>query len=180
MRCKLLSEIEGFEGCTNYIIYENGSIYSKYKEDFLHPSVDSKGYMYISLKHTNSILNCPKVHKLVMLAFVGRQDGMQINHKDGDKSNNQLSNLEYVTNEENRTHALNNGLKDEVPYYVDQYDLQGNKLNTFRTCEDALLFLGIQNGSPGNIGRVIRGKRKTAYGYIWKSTEGSTTIERIV
>lgn len=179
MKSKLLSEIKGFEDCYNYIIYEDGSIYSKYKQDFLKPLTDSKGYKYISLKHTNSILSCPKVHKLVMLAFIGCQDNMQINHKDGNKSNNHLNNLEYVTNEENRVHALENGLKNEIPYYIDQYDLQGNKLNTFKTCEEALEFLGIKNGSSGNIGRVIRGKRKTAYGYIWKSTEGSTTIEKV-
>ena len=179
MKCKLLSDIEGFEECTNYIIYENGSIYSKRKKDFLQLCTDSKGYKYIDLKHTNSILRCPKVHRLIMLAFVGPQNGMQINHKDGNKSNNQLSNLEYVTQEENRTHALDNGLKDEVPYYVDQYSLQGIKLNTFRTCEEALKFLGIKNGNPGNIGRAIRGKRKTAYGYIWRSVEGSKTIEKV-
>lgn len=179
MKCKLLSEINGFENCSNYIIYENGSIYSKHKQDFLQPLTDSKGYKYIDIRYTNSILKCPKIHQLVMFAFVGYQADMQINHKDGNKSNNHLSNLEYVTNEENRIHALENGLKDEVPYYIDQYDLLGNKLNTFRTCEEALEFLGIKNGSPGNIGRVIRGKRKTAYGYIWRSTEGSTTIERI-
>lgn len=179
MRYKLLSEIEGFENCTNYIIYENGSVYSKRKQDFLQPLTDSKGYKYIDIRYTNSILKCPKIHQLVMFAFVGYQENMQVNHKDGNKANNQLSNLEYVTNEENRIHALENGLKDEIPYYVDQYDLQGNKLNTFRTCEEALEFLGIKNGSPGNIGRVIRGKRQTAYGYIWKSTEGSTTIEKI-
>ena len=39
MRYKLLSEIEGFENCTNYIIYENGSVYSKRKQDFLQPLI---------------------------------------------------------------------------------------------------------------------------------------------
>ena len=165
--------------CNNYVIYEDGSIYSKRKNDFLQPLIDSKGYQYIDIRHTNSVIKLPKVHRLVMLAFVGHQEGMQINHKDGNKFNNQLSNLEYVTQEENRIHALNNGLKDEVPYYIDQCDLQGNKLNTFRTCTEALAFLGIKNGNPGNIGRAIRGNRKTAYGYIWRVSEGSKTIEMV-
>lgn len=50
-------------------------------------------------------------HALVMLAFVGpRPDGAQVNHKDGNKKNNRLSNLEYVTPAENIAHAKRNGL----------------------------------------------------------------------
>lgn len=46
-----------------------------------------------------------RVHRLVMLAFVGPSD-LEVNHKDGDKANNQLSNLEYVNSSENKRHAI--------------------------------------------------------------------------
>ncbi|WP_410315448.1 NUMOD1 domain-containing DNA-binding protein [Klebsiella pneumoniae] len=49
-----------------------------------------------------------------------------------------------------------------------QYDLEGNLLNVFYTAQEALEFLGISNKRSGNIGRCIKGERKTAYGYIWK------------
>lgn len=53
-----------------------------------------------------------KVHTLVALAFIGpKQDGMQVNHKDGDTFNNAASNLEYVTQGENSVHAYLHGLK---------------------------------------------------------------------
>lgn len=51
------------------------------------------------------------VHRLVMLAFVGPPPSRhEVNHIDGDKTNNALSNLEYVTRSENNYHAFDNGL----------------------------------------------------------------------
>lgn len=52
------------------------------------------------------------VHVLVAEAFIGpRQNGMEVNHKDGVKFNNHISNLEYVTSSENKLHAHRTGLK---------------------------------------------------------------------
>lgn len=51
------------------------------------------------------------IHHLVAEAFIGpRPDGLSINHKDGDKTNNQVENLEYVTHKENIQHASRIGL----------------------------------------------------------------------
>lgn len=171
---KELSEIKGFETCSGYYIYSNGHIYSDRKMGFLKPLTDSKGYKYVDLRGRKPAIRNPKIHKLVMLAFSDEVEREQINHIDGDKSNNDLSNLEYVTNEENRVHALNTGLKDEIDYWISQHDLNGNVINVFRTAKEALEYLGAPPNS-GNIGRVIRGKRKTAYGFVWKQYEGSTT-----
>lgn len=56
------------------------------------------------------------IHRLVMETFVGPcPDGHQVNHKDGDKTNNHLDNLEYVTPSENQKHAHENGLLPKPP-----------------------------------------------------------------
>jgi len=77
----------------------------------LKPQSNLTGYKHIQLYkdrsgHTNT------VHRTVMAAFVGpRPNDMQINHKDGNKENNRLDNLEYVTASENKLHAFRTGLQ---------------------------------------------------------------------
>lgn len=178
MRKKQLSEITGYEECSEYIIYEDGTIFSLSANRFLKLCTDSKGYKYLSLKHKNAKRRCPKVHRLVMEAFSEDTEKEHINHKDGNKSNNSLNNLEYLTNRENRIHALENDLKDEISYGIAQCDLEGNVLSVFDTAKEALIYLGKNPTISGNIGRCIRGSRETAYGYKWKQLEGSTTRER--
>lgn len=167
MKFKLLCDIEGFENCIGYKIYEDGEIYSTYKKDFMRGNTDSNGYKYIDLRSCNPIIKNPKIHRLIMLAFNSNKPKEQINHIDGDKNNNHINNLEWSTNRDNRIHAIKNGLKDEINYGIAQYDLDDNLLNIFDTASEALEMLEI-DGSPGNIGRVIRGSRKSAYGYVWK------------
>jgi hypothetical protein len=54
------------------------------------------------------------VHRIVAQEFIGLSDKPQVNHKDGDKSNNAVSNLEWVTREENVKHAIDTGLWSPV------------------------------------------------------------------
>lgn len=64
-----------------------------------------KGYIAVEIAGVTKF-----VHTLVMLTFVGRApDGYQINHKDYDKTNNTLANLEYVTPKQNMQHAVTGG-----------------------------------------------------------------------
>ena len=176
---KILSEVSGFEDCSEYIIYDNGQIFSLNTNDFLKFSTDSKGYLYMDLRHKKSILKCPKVHRLVMMAFSEEVEKEQINHIDFNKKNNSISNLEYVTNKENRQHALAMRNSNEMDYEIEQYDLDGNFIRIFDTARSALNFLGKNHLNSGNIGRCVNGKRKTAYGYIWRQHKSSTTRTRV-
>lgn len=164
---KNLSEIVGFENCNNYIIYDDGKLYSKTTKRFLKPLKDSKGYYYYDLRGKCAKYSCPKVHRLVMLAFTDYQESMQINHKDGDKSNNSIDNLEWCTNEQNRKHALQMQLKSEIDFGIAQYDLQNNLLYIWHTAADAMSWLGLPRRKSGEIGRAIR-KGTTFRGYKWK------------
>lgn len=72
----------------------------------LKPQRNGYGYRHVGLYREGSCKTIT-IHTLVMLAFVGpRPEGMEVNHIDGDKTNNRLSNLEYVTPQENILHAV--------------------------------------------------------------------------
>jgi hypothetical protein len=91
-----------------------GSIYTRTKRGrALKQSNHSVGYLQVNLSPAGTRL----AHALVMLAFVGPPPADQpwINHKDGDKTNNHLSNLEYGTAKWNREHAVHTGLHDGPP-----------------------------------------------------------------
>ena len=72
--------------------------------------VGAQGYCVVQLsRESHEVLRT--VHQLVMAAFVGpRPEGKEINHKDANKMNPRLDNLEYVTSHENHLHASRNGL----------------------------------------------------------------------
>jgi len=76
----------------------------------LNPNVGKAGYFKLSLYKNDKIKDC-NIHSLVALAFIGkRPKNKQVNHKDGNKLNNKLHNLEYVTASQNSIHAFKNGL----------------------------------------------------------------------
>lgn len=79
-----------------------------YGERVLKPYLDDLGYLRVSFKK-----GYRRVHRLVAEAFVPNPTGLpQVNHKDGNKQNNNVENLEWVDNKTNQIHALANGLKD--------------------------------------------------------------------
>lgn len=71
--------------------------------------LNSNGYRQKAITN-NGYKNSYRIHRLVMLAFVGHSK-LEVNHKNGIKSDNRLSNLEYVTRSENQKHAYAIGLK---------------------------------------------------------------------
>lgn len=92
-----------------YIVFENGDIYNL-KNHKLKPGTDGRGYKYIFV-HDGKSRKTEKVHRIVAKCFIPNPDNKpQINHVDGDKSNNDISNLEWVTQSENMKHAFSLGL----------------------------------------------------------------------
>ena len=107
-RCRGVSPIPGWEGL--YSINEYGEIHSHgLRKVQLKPWI-RKGYHIVQLYNRDKYKNY-KVHRLVAITYIPNPyNKPAINHIDGDKSNNHVSNLEWVTYKENTDHAKANGL----------------------------------------------------------------------
>jgi len=93
----------------NYCISNYGNIESKRTGLYIKP-MNVNGYRWVKLS-LNGKVNSHYIHILVARTFIGkRPKNKEINHKDGDKWNCRLDNLEYVTQSENTIHALKNNL----------------------------------------------------------------------
>lgn len=99
-----------------YLIYEDGRIFSKQSNKFLKITYD-KNVKYNRISLINDFGEKKKflVHRLVAEAFIPNPENKpEVNHIDGDKTNNHVSNLEWVTRSENMQHAFKTGLNSNI------------------------------------------------------------------
>lgn len=120
-------------------------------------------YLQISIKKTYHI------HRLIAQTFLPNFYGKKtVNHKDGNRLNNRLYNLEWATTNENNKHAHRTGLID-VRRRLIQTDLNGNFIREFESGTEAKNFYGYT--STAHLTEVTKGQRKTAFGSKWKYVE---------
>lgn len=171
--------ISGFEG-----FYEVSSLGNVRSLDRTVPRVDGSmcpikgqilklylapnGYEVVHLSRENK-RTAFSVHRLVTLAFLGECDGADVNHRDGNKLNNRLDNLEWCTRSENMRHAYRTGLiKCERP--VVGTPKHGGSPMKFRSMVEAAAAVG---GHHGNIWAAANGRVPSAYGFKWKHLEAA-------
>jgi hypothetical protein len=93
---------------TPYYITEDGNIFNLNKQLFV--SLTNKGYKTFR-GCINGIRKHITIHRAVAECYIPNPDNLpQVNHIDGNKLNNHVSNLEWTTNQKNRDHAVQNGL----------------------------------------------------------------------
>ena len=141
---------------------------------------NNSGYFIVSLYRENKFKNF-LVHRLVAQAFIQNSENKsEVNHIDGNKENNCVDNLEWVTKSENELHASKTGLTERHKKIVAennkkikskkvlQYSLNGEFLKEYCSVSEAARE---NNFSTGAISNCCRKERKRAYNYIWKYKE---------
>lgn len=178
--------IPGFEG--SYEIDSDGYVQSldklrrfgkggcrirRIKGRVLKPSLCGDGYECVTLSHNQKHKKF-LVHRLVAAAFIPNPHSKpEVNHKDGDKTNNHVDNLEWVTRSENEVHAYRVGLKEQgngvrslgSKYTYFAINPMTNIIEHICIGDSHLIELGL---TPTHVRRVCAGRGKTHKNLIFK------------
>ena len=160
-------DILGYEG--SYQVSDSGKVFSLKTDKLLKPYDSGRVYLQVDL-YKDFSKKRHSIHRLVIETFIENIDKKeQVNHVDGCKTNNYLSNLEWCTRSENMKHAYKNGLNTGRPVKsVSQFTLTGKLIHIFKSITEAEKITGVNDG---NIISACKGKYKQANGFIWKYTE---------
>lgn len=153
----------------NYIIYNNGTVFSIKSGRFIRPTHYTGGYLQYGLQ-VNGKRKPYKAHRLVAEYFVFNpypDKYNEVNHKDGNRENNNADNLEWCDRKYNvhysrtwETMCASNQIR------IAKCDIKTHEIletyNSIRIASKA------NNCSEQNIGQVIRGVQLSAKGYYWK------------
>ena len=147
----------------NYIISDKGRIANKNTNRLKKTPLDNNGYPHVNLWKNNKGKTY-QVHRLMYQAFNPTEnlDGYVINHIDGDKTNNVLSNLEKIIYQENNLHAEYVIKSHQCGKMVAQMTKDGEVIATYASIAEAQRLTGYSN-----ISRAIS-KHYFTQGYYWK------------
>lgn len=159
---EVFRDIPGYEGL--YQVSNLGNVKSlgngdnkKCKERMLKSCKDKDGYLMVCLS-IHSYEKSYRIHRLVALAFLPNPNNYpQINHKDENRSNNNVDNLEWCDQQ------YNNEYSKVKP--VNQYSLDGIYIATYKSIKEASRTTGI---AQAGIVQCCKGRLKTSGGFIWK------------
>jgi hypothetical protein len=165
---EILKQIKDYP---DYAISNLGNVYSySYKNGKvvkLSPGIRNDGYLRIGL-YKNGKRKQYYIHRLVAEAFIPNPLGLpEVNHINEIKSDNRAENLEWCSRQYNTNYGTRNEkVAEKLSKQVEQYDLNGNLINVWKSVMEIERCLGFDGSA---ISKCCRGYRyKTAYGYIWK------------
>ena len=174
---EIYKDIQGYEG--RYMISNFGNVMSMNYKNSKKPRVmvpikHHLGYLLIHLGNNKLKM----IHTLVAKAFIPNPDNKQfVNHIDGNKQNNNVKNLEWVTSKENMNHAIRTGLRDphknNHPKGKDvvnsrsilQCSKNGTVIKRWECISDAARAIGC---NPSSIINNASGRTKTLHGFTWR------------
>ena len=176
--------VKGYE---NYIVNEDGTVYSLFTNKVLKPNIMKTGYHTVELFNDSGSRRL-SIHRLVAEAYIPNPAGLpQVNHKDENKANNSVDNLEWCTAKENMNYGtvMARRIKSAEWFYrsermkelarangkavcrrVMQFTKDNKLVACYESIKEASAKLGI---NASHIGECCMGKRyKTVGGFVWR------------
>lgn len=160
-----MKDIKNYEGL--YAVDEDGNVWSYRSKKYLKPVIVSGGYCRVDLRKSGEHNNC-YVHRLIAETFIPNPENKpQVNHKDENKLNNSVSNLEWTTAQENNNYGTRNE-RIRKAHNKKIYCVELDKI--FESGKKAAEELGLHNS---HITSCCKGKQKTTGGYHFRYGEVS-------
>lgn len=162
-------DIEGFPG---YKIGTDGTVLSnKRGKGYINSFKGASGYM-LAVLYNNGKRSTVTLHRLLAKAFIPNPNNYDcINHKDENRLNNDLSNLEWCSRSYNRKYGTCEERRVKTlsaTRAITQFSMDGHLLNIYPSCAAAAKSLNLKSTAAVSIGKCAHGKSKYSHGYIWK------------
>lgn len=154
----------------NYYVSDEGQIKNNLTGKILKLSYSNNGYKKTNIS-INGKLQTVFIHRLVAKLFIPNSNKLlQVNHIDGNKSNNNVNNLEWVTAKENVRHAHIIGLisHEKTSKKVSQYTLDGKYINTYNSIREAARKVYNKESANVLIWKCLNNKLSNYKDYKWE------------
>lgn len=164
----MLEQWKSISEASNYEVSNLGNIRNKTTLQILKGRLSKSGYYQVSIKinETGKFSN-RYIHRLVAQYWIDNpKNKREVNHKDGNKLNNNVENLEWVTSSENQKHRHSIGITKTSQRRVGKFTVDGVLIKAFNSIKEAADL--DNNGIRVSIDNVLQGKRNTLKGYVWK------------
>ena len=136
------------------MVSDTGLVKGK-KGQLMNPYLNKKGYVMVAVRCCSGL-----VHRMVAECFIANPNNLDtVNHKDGNKLNNSVENLEWMSYSDNLRHAFDNGLKVIKPVIL--INLKSGLIQEFESATKCADAIGARRTS---VSKVCLGTRKSLYG----------------
>lgn len=152
----------------HFQVSSKGRVRNSLTKNYIALGNNGKGYVNCKIK-SNGITKTVYVHRLVAEAFLNNfNPDLQVNHIDKNKSNNQVENLEMVTDSENKLHSQKEYIQGHIKSQGKTLLIYDKNMNLIGEHKGLYDYCRLTNSDPRTIQRVIKGERKSYKGFIFK------------